>query len=290
MVKKWLSRLGAVLAAGVMVCSVYAEQATASFFLRPEEGAQGDTIWYELVYDSGTHSTAGAAFYFNLEPGVSVQQVLPGADVEKAEISYNSTGQELVLLYVDEDGGLSVPEQGAQMFRVALKNSFSENLFPFRVEKTDVCAALDNLDVIPVEATLQMKNLQGEQQNITPAQPAQEESVQEQGQAASPQSNASGSSSVAQASSAAPSETNSNAGHSQTAGGESAAQGALAEQMSQAPSSAAQESISQGQSEAASVLAQTSGNQALLLGIAVPLICIAVGIAVVAMQKYRRKR
>ena len=176
--KKWLSRLAAIFAAGMLACSAYAEQATATFSLRPEQGAQGDMVWYELVYDSGTHSTAGAAFYFNLEPGVSVAQVLPGDDVETAEISYNSTGQELVLLYVDEDGGLSVPEKGAQLFRVALKNTFSEKLFPFTVEKTDVCATLENMDVIQVESKLLMQNLEGEQQDATPVQPPKEESAQ----------------------------------------------------------------------------------------------------------------
>lgn len=155
MMKKWLSRLAAIFAAGMMACSAYAEQATATFSLRPEQGAQGDTVWYELVYDSGSHSTGAAAFYFDLEPGVSVAQVLPGDDVETAEISYNSTGQELVLLYVDEDGGLSAPQQDAQLFRIQLKGKMVDGIKPFILQKTD-CATLQDSDVISVQASLEV--------------------------------------------------------------------------------------------------------------------------------------
>ena len=284
MMKKWLSRLAAIFAAGMMACSAYAEQATATFSLRPEQGAQGDTVWYELVYDSGSHSTAGAAFYFNLEPGVSVAQVLPGDDVETAEISYNSTGQELVLLYVDEDGGLSVPEKGAQLFRVALKNTFSEKLFPFTVEKTDVCATLENMDVIQVESKLLMQNLEGEQQDATPVQPPKEESAQ--AESTVPQNTAAATLPDGQTSAPQPSEENSGS----TAGKD--------EQHEQVPSvstgtredaSVSQEEVVQAESQSAENSAQKTGNQAVLLGIAVPLICIVVGIAIVTMRKYFQK-
>lgn len=284
MMKKWLSRLAAIFAAGMMACSAYAEQATATFSLRPEQGAQGDTVWYELVYDSGSHSTAGAAFYFNLEPGVSVAQVLPGDDVETAEISYNSTGQELVLLYVDEDGGLSVPEKGAQLFRVALKNTFSEKLFPFTVEKTDVCATLENMDVIQVESKLLMQNLEGEQQDATPVQPPKEEIAH--AESTVPQNTAAATLPDGQTSSPQPSEENSGS----TAGKD--------EQHEQVPSvstgtredaSVSQEEVVQAESQSAENSAQKTGNQAVLLGIAVPLICIVVGIAIVTMRKYFQK-
>lgn len=284
MMKKWLSRLAAIFAAGMMACSAYAEQATATFSLRPEQGAQGDTVWYELVYDSGSHSTAGAAFYFNLEPGVSVAQVLPGDDVETAEISYNSTGQELVLLYVDEDGGLSVPEKGAQLFRVALKNTFSEKLFPFTVEKADVCATLENMDVIQVESKLLMQNLEGEQQDATPVQPPKEESAQ--AESTVPQNTAAATLPDGQTSAPQPSEENSGS----TAGKD--------EQHEQVPSvstgtredaSVSQEEVVQAESQSAENSAQKTGNQAVILGIAVPLICIVVGIAIVTMRKYFQK-
>lgn len=284
MMKKWLSRLAAIFAAGMMACSAYAEQATATFSLRPEQGAQGDTVWYELVYDSGSHSTAGAAFYFNLEPGVSVAQVLPGDDVETAEISYSSTGQELVLLYIDDEGGLSVPEKGAQLFRVALKNTFSEKLFPFTVEKTDVCATLENMDVIQVESKLLMQNLEGEQQDAAPVQPPKEESAQTESTV--PQNTAAATLPDGQTSAPQPSEENSGS----TAGKD--------EQHEQVPSvstgtredaSVSQEEVVQAESQSAENSAQKTGNQAVLLGIAVPLICIVVGIAIVTMRKYFQK-
>lgn len=284
MMKKWLSRLAAIFAAGMMACSAYAEQATATFSLRPEQGAQGDTVWYELVYDSGSHSTAGAGFYFNLEPGVSVAQVLPGDGVETAEISYNSTGQKLVLLYIDDEGGLSVPEKGAQLFRVALKNTFSEKLFPFTVEKTDVCATLENMDVIQVESKLLMQNLEGEQQDATPVQPPKEEIAH--AESTVPQNTAAATLPDGQTSAPQPSEENSGS----TAGKD--------EQHEQVPSvstgtredaSVSQEEVVQAESQSAENSAQKTGNQAVLLGIAVPLICIVVGIAIVTMRKYFQK-
>lgn len=282
--KKWLSRLAAIFAAGMLACSAYAEQATATFSLRPEQGAQGDMVWYELVYDSGTHSTAGAAFYFNLEPGVSVAQVLPGDDVETAEISYNSTGQELVLLYVDEDGGLSVPEKGAQLFRVALKNTFSEKLFPFTVEKTDVCAVLENMDVIQVESKLFMQNLEGEQQDATPVQPPKEESVQAENTV--PQNTAAVTLPDGQTSAPQAGEVNSG---SATGKDQQHEQVPSVSTGTREDASVSQEEVVQAESQSAENSAQKTGNQAVLLGIAVPLICIVVGIAIVTMRKYFQK-
>lgn len=288
MMKKWLSRLAAIFAAGMMACSAYAEQATATFSLRPEQGAQGDTVWYELVYDSGSHSTAGAGFYFNLEPGVSVAQVLPGDDVETAEISYNSTGQELVLLYVDEDGGLSVPEKGAQLFRVALKNTFSEKLFPFTVEKTDVCATLENMDVIPVESKLLMQNLEGEQQDATPVQPPKEESVQAESTA--PQSTADTTSADKPEMTAQSGEVNRDITAESKAGNETQKQASSVHEATQENVTLSQEVAQQTESQPKEASAPKTENQAVLLAIAAPLICVVIGITIVAMQKYRRKR
>lgn len=284
MMKKWLSRLAAIFAVGMMACSAYAEQATATFSLRPEQGAQGDTVWYELVYDSGSHSTAGAGFYFNLEPGVSVAQVLPGDGVETAEISYNSTGQELVLLYIDDEGGLSVPEKGAQLFRVALKNTFSEKLFPFTVEKTDVCATLENMDVIQVESKLLMQNLEGEQQDATPVQPPKEESAQ--AESTVPQNTAAATLPDGQTSAPQPDKTNS---ASATRNDEQHEQVSSVSTGTQEDAPVSKEGVVQAESQSTENSVKKTENQAVLLGITVPLICIVVGIAIVTMRKYFQK-
>lgn len=159
-------------------CPAYAGQATAKFLLRPEQNEQGGKVWYELVYESGTNSLVGAAFYLQRMPGVNICEVSAGEDVQQKEISYNVTDQKVTVLYLDEDGGDSGVQQGKQIVRICLQGDFKNAEIPFVLEKTDICAVDKDMNVIQVDGDLEIQHIQPEKDDTSSSQQATSQSEQ----------------------------------------------------------------------------------------------------------------
>lgn len=155
--------VGMLISFLLIACPVYAGQVSAHFILRPQKVTQESQVWYEVIYKQGTNSTAAAAFYLGLPNGASGIKVEAGKDVQASEVSYDVKENQLVLLYLDDDVGETMPPQGGQLFRICLEN-ISADQPPFVLNKLDVCTLAEDGEIVQVDATLMIQSTSQELQ------------------------------------------------------------------------------------------------------------------------------
>lgn len=141
-------------------CSTYifAQDFTADFSLALQSTTKDNSVCYELVYNTASNAPAGATFTFQIADGYTVRQVKAGSDVKSSEISYNVKDNNLIVMYLDNDAGGSVPSEHSQIALITLEGKNSASNLPLTCQNSDVCAVVQD-EIVNLNTTVQVEAL-----------------------------------------------------------------------------------------------------------------------------------
>lgn len=140
----------------------------------------GDTVTLSLRCDTAPVDPTAARFVFTLGDGYVFSQVKDGADIQGGELSYNYTGEELILLYLDSAGGNSPLEAGGEVATITLQVGQAGQSQPLQCQEVS-SSGVQGEDVISQDSTVTVESVtvEGAAVDLPAAQPSQTESLAE---------------------------------------------------------------------------------------------------------------
>lgn len=140
----------------------------------------GDTVTLSLRCDTAPVAPTAARFVFTLGDGYVFSQVKDGADIQGGELSYNYTGEELILLYLDNAGGNSPLEAGGEVASITLQVGQAGEGQPLQCQEVS-SSGVQGEEVISQDSTVTVESVtvEGAAVDLPAAQPSQTESLAE---------------------------------------------------------------------------------------------------------------
>lgn len=180
-----IATAASMLGALCLASNVYAAE-TAQYSLKADKSqvSTGQNVELTLRCESASTPTAALILEFDLPQGYAVYDVENGSGVKSSELSYSYTDTTLNLLYLDDDGGNSPVQPGAEVAKITLTAATPGSGQPLTCTRTDasqvsgsgevqtqaVSLTIDSLTVtgeaMPVPSTTPSFSTDGEKQSI----------------------------------------------------------------------------------------------------------------------------
>ena len=152
--KKAIACALALLAALWWSTAVLAADSAAQFTASAEGAVTGEAFDVSIVCENADDPTAGVLFVLQIPDGYSLQSIRQGAGIDLTELSYNHSGRELVLMYLDDDAGESGLTGGEEIAVLTMLAGEAGSGAPLVCSETDASAVTAAGDVIAQTATL----------------------------------------------------------------------------------------------------------------------------------------
>lgn len=145
MKRKWLAGLLFAAILSVMATPIAAESEGVVFAAKPEVQSTetGEDFRVSISCDKNDNETGVAVLTLEVPDMFLLQKVCAGQDIQESELSYNYINGQLILLYVDGEGGASSLKQGQELAVVTLVAEKPGSAQPLMFVATDA-SALNN--------------------------------------------------------------------------------------------------------------------------------------------------
>ena len=149
----------AVIALAALWCGIGASAAesTAQFSATgPLKVATGEGFDVVISCITTDTPTAGVLFTLEIPENYVLQDVKPGEGIERSEFSYSSSGSELILMYLDDQGGEGGLQGGEELAVITLAAREADEGAPLVCMEVDASAVTVGGDVISQAGTLEV--------------------------------------------------------------------------------------------------------------------------------------
>ena len=103
--------------------------------------------------------TAGVLFTFVIPDGYAMQSAGPGEGIERAEFSYSYSGSELIVMYLDSEGGESSLRGGEEIAVITLMAGKAGSGNPLECKEIDASAVTEEGEVIAQSGTMEIQSV-----------------------------------------------------------------------------------------------------------------------------------
>lgn len=160
--KKFTAALAAWALACCMALAVQAAGLSTAFTVTPEqkEAATGSVVTLDITNTQSDLDVAAAMFTFTIPDGFVFEDVEKGSGVKGSELSYSYSGNELILLYLDSDGGGSPLQPGGELAKIKVRAASAGTTAPIVCTETDVSAVDAAGEVQSLDASVTVENVQ----------------------------------------------------------------------------------------------------------------------------------
>lgn len=140
----------------LLIACLFCAAGRADFNAAPasDKVTTGDDLNVVISCTSADLYPAAAIFHFTIDPIFQLKEVTPGKSLDSGELSYNYTGEELILLYLDDDAGGSPIGKDAQLAVITLTALEKGQASPLKMTSIDLSGVDNDGNVVSLDGNL----------------------------------------------------------------------------------------------------------------------------------------